>query len=163
MQLDPISSPTHTSLGRFLYRARRYAEAFPHLKQAVELEPRSVAANFRLGDVYAQMGRYDEAIATFDKGRELTPEVRGFLQAGIARVHALTGRQREARQMISGVKTHALFLLPLFTRRSATRMRHSESWRKRLRNETRSLSHSRKILLLRIYIPIPAGKRCSAA
>jgi adenylate cyclase len=90
-------------LGRFLYRARRYEEAVPHLKQAVELEPRSVGASFRLGDVYAQLGRYDEAIAVFHKGRELTRDERTF-RAGIARVHALAGRQREARQMISAVK-----------------------------------------------------------
>jgi tetratricopeptide (TPR) repeat protein len=102
-QLDPLSSPSQTFFGRFLYRARKYEEAVPYLKRAVELEPLSVGANFRLGDVYAQLGRYDEAIAVFEKGRELTRDEKTF-RAGIARVHALIGRQREARHMISGVK-----------------------------------------------------------
>lgn len=30
-----------------------------------------MAANFRLGDVYTQLGRYDEAIAAFEKMGEL--------------------------------------------------------------------------------------------
>jgi tetratricopeptide (TPR) repeat protein len=94
-------------LGRFLYRARRYEEALPHLERGVELEPRSVHANFRLGDVYAQLGRYDEAIAAFEKNRELEPTGGGNSQAGIARVYALMGRKREARQMISGLKANA--------------------------------------------------------
>ena len=31
VQLDPVSSGTQSALGRILYRARRYEEAFPHL------------------------------------------------------------------------------------------------------------------------------------
>jgi tetratricopeptide (TPR) repeat protein len=100
-------------LGRFLYRARRYEEALPHLERAVELEPRSVHANFRVGDVYAQLGRYDEAIAAFEKDRELTKG--GNFQAGIARVYALMGRKREARQMISGLKANAYFIAGVYS------------------------------------------------
>jgi Tfp pilus assembly protein PilF len=33
-QLDPLSSMTQSALGRFLYRARRYEEALPHLQRA---------------------------------------------------------------------------------------------------------------------------------
>jgi TolB-like protein/thioredoxin-like negative regulator of GroEL len=98
-QLDPLSSRTQSFLGRFLYRARRYQEALPHLKRAVELEPRSLHANVRLGEVYVQLGRYDEALAAL----ELMP-LSGDLQLAMARVYALMGRQREARQMISGAK-----------------------------------------------------------
>lgn len=104
VQLDPVSSATQASLGRFLYRARRYEEAVVRLKRAVELEPRSVGANFRLGDLYAQMGKYDEAIAAFGKIRGLVP---ADFQVGIARAYALMGRQREARQMIGGLKANA--------------------------------------------------------
>src|SRR3712207_6735999 len=50
------------------------------------------------------MGRYDEAIATFERHRELAPKAGEFIQAGIARVYALTGRRREARRIIGGLK-----------------------------------------------------------
>jgi tetratricopeptide (TPR) repeat protein len=106
-QLDPVSSATQASLGWFFYRARRYEEALPHLQRALELEPRSIVANSRLGILYTEMGRYDEAIATFERHKELAPfKAAVFIQAGIARVYALTGRQRQARQMISGLKTN---------------------------------------------------------
>jgi tetratricopeptide (TPR) repeat protein len=104
VQLDPLASPTQASLGRFLYRAHRYGEAIQRLRRAVELEPRSVGANYRLGDLYAQAGRYDEAIAAFEKIGKTAP---GDFQIGIARVYALTGRHREARQMMSAVKANA--------------------------------------------------------
>jgi hypothetical protein len=41
VQLDPVSSAGRSALGRILYRARRYEEALPHLRRAVE---RSLAA-----------------------------------------------------------------------------------------------------------------------
>ena len=55
---------------------------------------RSVHANYRLGEVYAQLGGYDEAIAALEKNRELMPEG-GELQAAVARVYALMGREHE--------------------------------------------------------------------
>jgi len=113
VQLDPLSSYAESSLGRFLYRARRYEEALPHLRRAVELEPRAIRANFRLGDVYAQLRRYDEAIAAFERIREVMPEG-GDFQAGIARVYALQGRQREARRMVSGVKGNAYIIAGVY-------------------------------------------------
>ncbi len=113
VQLDPLSSETRTALGRFLYRARRYQEALPHLLRAVELEPRNIGANFRLGDVYAQLGKYDEAIAAFEKGRELTGDNETFL-GGIARVYALMNKQREAREMISGMKADRLLVAGVY-------------------------------------------------
>jgi tetratricopeptide (TPR) repeat protein len=54
------------------------------------------------------MGRYDEAIATFEKIKELAPKAGDFIRAGIAHVYALTGSQREARQMISQVKEDSI-------------------------------------------------------
>lgn len=105
VQLDPLSSGA-SLLGRFLLRAKRYQEALPYLLRGVELEPRSARAYFRLGDNYVQLGRYDEAIATYQKAGELVPKS-GWFKAEIARVYALTGRQHEARQMIKGLETDA--------------------------------------------------------
>ncbi len=113
-QLDPLSSETQTALGRFLYRARRYEEALLHLQRAIEREPRSIGANYRLGDVYVQLRRYAEAIAVFEKGRALTRADSTF-QAAIVRVYALTGRQQEARQMISGLKVEPGAMAEVYT------------------------------------------------
>jgi tetratricopeptide (TPR) repeat protein len=124
VQLDPLSSTTQSALGRFLYRARRYEDALPHLERAVELEPRALHANYRLGEVYGQLGRYDEAIAALEKNRKLMPNA-GDVQAGIARVYALMGREREARQMVRGLKASA----PMIARVYATLGDKDEAFR----------------------------------
>ncbi len=113
VQLDPLSSTTQSSLGRILFRSRKYQDALTHQKRAVELEPRNAEAYFRLGDVYVQVGRYDQAIAAFKKVGELAPEFEGF-RAGIARVYALTGREREARQMINGLKADPMSIAVVY-------------------------------------------------
>jgi TolB-like protein/DNA-binding winged helix-turn-helix (wHTH) protein/Tfp pilus assembly protein PilF len=92
-QLDPLSSETQSALGRFYYRARRVDEAVPHLERAVELEPASIGARFKLGEAYIQQGKYEEAIRAFKDDR-----------LGISRAYALTGKQREARQMVRTLK-----------------------------------------------------------
>ncbi len=114
VQLDPLSSGTQAALGWFLYRARSYEEAVLHLKRAFELEPRSVVVNSRLGIVYAQMGRYDEAIAAFERIRELAPKAGDFIRAEIAHVYALMGREREARQMVSGVEGDSIGIAAVY-------------------------------------------------
>ena len=54
-------------------------------EEGVELEPRRVGANFRLGGLCAQIGSCDEAIAAFGKIEKLVP---GDFQVGIVRVYA---------------------------------------------------------------------------
>jgi eukaryotic-like serine/threonine-protein kinase len=101
-KLDPLSSETQSNFGRILYRARKYEEAIPHFHRALELEPGNYSAHIRLGDVYAKLGRYDDAIAMFEKAALLRSD--GMHPIRLARVYALMGRQREARQLMNGVK-----------------------------------------------------------
>jgi len=90
-----------------------YPVAILHLKRALELEPGNHSAYVRLGDVYAKLGRYDEAIAVFEKAEQLRSD--GMHHAArIARVDALMGRQREARQMLSGAKAGAFDIAAVY-------------------------------------------------
>jgi TolB-like protein/DNA-binding winged helix-turn-helix (wHTH) protein len=103
IELDPLSSQTQAALGRFFYRARRFTEALPHLQRAVELEPSSIAAHFRLGEDYTQLGKYDEAIAAF-----------GTDTLGTSRVYALTGRKREALELVRQLKEPAISIAAVY-------------------------------------------------
>lgn len=102
---DPLSSKTQSALGWYLSRARRYEEASSYLKRAVELEPRNVLANFRLGIIYTQLQDFDQAIAAFEKVGTLL-RAQDLRNSGIAYVYALTGKEREAQQMIQTVKSN---------------------------------------------------------
>ncbi len=113
VQLDPLSSTAQSAMGQFLFRARKYQDALPYQKRAVELEPRNAEAYFRLGDLYVELGNYDQALAAYEKLGELTPEFESY-RAGIARVHALTGKKTEARQAISSLKADPLSLAAVY-------------------------------------------------
>jgi tetratricopeptide (TPR) repeat protein len=102
-QLDPVSSQMESGFGRVLYRARKYEESIPHFLKALALDPQNYSAYVRLGDVNAKLGRYDEAISAFEKAGQLRTD--GWDRTRKARVYALMGKQREARQLLSESKS----------------------------------------------------------
>jgi Flp pilus assembly protein TadD len=65
-----VVAETRTICGYSSARERGREEALRHLQRAFELEPLSVVANSRLGIGYTRMGRYDEAMSTFERTRE---------------------------------------------------------------------------------------------
>src|SRR5262249_4469171 len=66
-KLDPLSSLVQADLGIGLYRARKYEQAELRLKRAIDLDPQNFGAWSRLGNVYGQMGRNADAIASLEK------------------------------------------------------------------------------------------------
>jgi tetratricopeptide (TPR) repeat protein len=59
------------------------------------------------------MGRYDEALAAYERSGKAIPKG-GYPHGGIARVYALIGRTREARQMISGLKDNPYIIAAVY-------------------------------------------------
>ncbi|MGH9908750.1 MAG: tetratricopeptide repeat protein, partial [Pyrinomonadaceae bacterium] len=108
-ELDPYSSYIQSRFGRVLYRARKYEEALPHVQRALDLDsnPGNAMPYWILGELYVQMGRYDEAIASFRKyplHSGLTSSGTVGIRAAIARTYALMGKRNEARRMIEELK-----------------------------------------------------------
>jgi TolB-like protein/DNA-binding winged helix-turn-helix (wHTH) protein/Tfp pilus assembly protein PilF len=106
--LDPLSHQVQVLFGRILLRSGKPEEAILHLKRAIEREPRSVMAHGFLGEVYEQMGRYEEALAIYTKHRVLKrdPPNNPHFLAIRARVYALMGKRTEARGILKAVKPH---------------------------------------------------------
>src|SRR5260370_9427995 len=98
-QLDTLFSVIESVFGRILYRARRYEEAVPHLKRAIELDPGSLGRYARLGDFYVQLGRYDEALTAYQKAGDV-PSL-GYT-ARIGQLYARMGKRKEALETVSG-------------------------------------------------------------
>ena len=60
----------------FSGRAGRPADALPHFEALIHLRPPTAEILDNLGTLYAQTGRYDEAVATLKKALDLDPQHR---------------------------------------------------------------------------------------
>jgi tetratricopeptide (TPR) repeat protein len=103
-QLDPLSSTVHSAFGRVLYRARRFEQAIPHLNRAIALEPgaRSSDGYGRLGDVYEELGRHDEALALYERLDVLRG--RPVRSPDVAIVFARMGKRDEANRAVAAAR-----------------------------------------------------------
>ena len=113
-QLDPASTNIQSDFGRMRYRAKNYPEAESHLLRAIELDPSNYAAFGRLGDVYIEMGRFDEAVAQFEKSQALRPQGTHALRLAVA--YARMGdRKRAIKAMATVVNRPAWEMARLYT------------------------------------------------
>jgi len=70
-QLDPLSLPISSNLGRVLYFSRRYDRAVEQLKATIDLDQNFWGAHYKLAEVYHATGRYQDAISEYEKAFEL--------------------------------------------------------------------------------------------
>ena len=98
-RLDPISTQLESDYGRMLYRAGNNVEAEAHLKRSIELDPNNFSAYGRLGDVYLQMGRFEDALGFAHKAENMASPGRYSLR--LAAIYAHRGRKKEALQIVS--------------------------------------------------------------
>jgi serine/threonine-protein kinase len=66
-RLDPLSLTNNAEVVRTLYYGRQYAQAVDQARKAQLLNPEFPRTHFWLGRVYAQMGKYSEAIAEAER------------------------------------------------------------------------------------------------
>jgi DNA-binding winged helix-turn-helix (wHTH) protein/tetratricopeptide (TPR) repeat protein len=99
-ELDPVSLPIATGVGRLSYFAGRYADALDACRHAITLDPTFAGAHFDLGMVYEQVTNYDAAIDEFQQALRLSggsPVV--LVQLGHA--YGLSGRIVDARRVLN--------------------------------------------------------------
>jgi TolB-like protein/Tfp pilus assembly protein PilF len=98
LELDPFSLPIRVEAAYNAYMADDWERALEEALRTLELEPEFAPAQSILGQIYAQLGRYEEAIAVIEKARILTHDHPATL-AGLAHVLAGGGRIEEARAL----------------------------------------------------------------
>ncbi len=89
--LDPLNARTQRLIGDVEYTARRYAEAIPPMRRALELSPQLSVAHSAIGASLLMIGRVDEARAEYD----LEPNGL-FKLPGLAIIAHRQGRQADA-------------------------------------------------------------------
>jgi adsorption protein A len=90
-QLDPQDRQSRDSLCEWLIYEGRLAEALPFSSALCELDPRNPRQRLRLGILYAQTDKVDEAASAFGKVIEIAPaDAAGY--AALAEIQMLPGR-----------------------------------------------------------------------
>ena len=103
-RVDPLSAQVQSTFGRILYRARQFDAAVDRLNRAIELEPRNGRSYGRLADVYALMGRYDEALRLYEQANVHRGGQKDEFGSRIALTYARMGRRGDARRLLPGLQ-----------------------------------------------------------
>jgi TolB-like protein/DNA-binding winged helix-turn-helix (wHTH) protein/Tfp pilus assembly protein PilF len=100
-EIDPVFRGG--GLASILYRARRYDRAIEEYRKELERGPnRRGVVRMNLGVVYAQQGRYEEALAAAHEARAIVTQPRHLAQIGY--VYAAAGKRDEAIKILEEVK-----------------------------------------------------------
>ena len=104
-ELDPFSSLADVNIGRIYYYSYQYDKAFEQLTETLKNDPNNLNAEYLLGLVYLQKGKYDEALKIFEKlyasdKKMLAAAVLGF-------TYGKMGRKDEALKVLKDLEEFA--------------------------------------------------------
>lgn len=101
-QLDPLSIAISNNLGYALYFKREFDQAEKYCQKAHEAEPRAAQPLIILGLIYEQKGKYEDAISTLNKAKNISGlgAVNSDLLEALGHVYAKSGRKLEAQKVL---------------------------------------------------------------
>jgi DNA-binding winged helix-turn-helix (wHTH) protein/tetratricopeptide (TPR) repeat protein len=102
-EIDPTSLIINADVGHIYYLAGRNDLAFLALHKTLQMDPNFGDAHLRLGEVYAQEGRYDEAIVELENAEKLKGGENLLAFAYLGYVYALSGKKAQAQEVINKI------------------------------------------------------------
>jgi TolB-like protein/Tfp pilus assembly protein PilF len=105
VELDPLNPALECDLADVYRFARRYDEAMPHYRRALDLDPNFWLAQFLMGAAYLNQGKFPEALASLERARRINddPQVLG----GLGQAYAFLGDRAKARQFLAELAERA--------------------------------------------------------
>ncbi|MEO8595271.1 MAG: hypothetical protein ABI759_18260 [Candidatus Solibacter sp.] len=100
LQLDPLSGIIREGSVYINFLERKYDEAVKGYLEIIREDPTFYKGYTSLGRVYAQQGKYLDAIRMLEKGRSLAGDVPNLL-AAMGQVYALGGEPQRARDLLA--------------------------------------------------------------
>jgi TolB-like protein/Flp pilus assembly protein TadD len=97
-ELDPLSVWISTQTGWVNYHARRWDQSIAQFQKTLELGSKSSQPHLGIGQSYAQMGRYEEAIAALDEAAVLAGNY--WLKGVRGWAFGLAGQTDEAQRIL---------------------------------------------------------------
>ena len=96
--LDPLSLIISAGVADALYIAHILDEATRQLHKTLEMDPNFAMAHYQMGQVLAHRGKFDAAIAEFERAIELSGHSPAF-DANLANAYAVAGRTADAERI----------------------------------------------------------------
>jgi serine/threonine-protein kinase len=103
--LDPLAPRIKANVGHILFFARKYGEALEELKKSLEFDPNHAATYEYFGDVYREMGRYEEAAASLIKAKGIGDNPKFNIKLALS--YARAGNREESKKILGELKERA--------------------------------------------------------
>jgi TolB-like protein len=108
LELDPMDLSMRSWLGVMHWLARQYDRAEEVVRLLLQIDPKSVWAYDLLGEIRCQQCKFEEAVAAFRRGDELSGSPRAFTGvAWLGFALARSGNVAEARALLSRLQVRA--------------------------------------------------------
>ena len=107
LQLDPLSAIVREGRGHLQLLARDYDAAAATYHDLISAEPDFYKGYTGLGRVWAQQGKYLDALRMLDQGRAMAGDIPNIL-AAMGQVYALGGEPERAREMLARLERMSL-------------------------------------------------------
>ena len=101
-ELDPLSLIINADLGNTYIHAHQYDKAIEQLRKTIEMDQSFYFAHWQLGVAYELKGDFKDAIAEYQKARQLNDDP--WVLALLGHVSAATGRRDEALKILEQLK-----------------------------------------------------------
>lgn len=101
-ELDPLSLIINADFGNTYIQAHQYDKAIEQLLKTVEMDQSFYFAHWQLGTAYEMKGDFQNAIAEYQKARQLNDDP--WVLALLGHVYAATGRRDEALKILDQLK-----------------------------------------------------------
>lgn len=101
--IDPDCPDCHALLAYIELRRRNDERAVAAMEKAVTMAPRSAELAAYLGYVYETVGRYQDAIAAYDRAMGLSAHFPSWIATNLGFVLCIAGRLHDARRTFLGV------------------------------------------------------------
>ena len=102
LELDPLSIVINSDLGNTYIQAHQYDQATEQLRKTIEMDQGFYFAHALLGTAYQMKGDFQDALAEYQKARQLNDDP--FVLALLGQIYAASGRKDEALKILDQLK-----------------------------------------------------------